>query len=148
MQTREEAEYRLSLAKSNLKDSGKFMRDGLFHWSVLSARLSVENSAKAIISCFRIPSWLHDPSAELRELIGELRRSISNRVGGETIEALRRLADAARELAPDRGKATYGIIDIRLTPTEIYGEAEAKRAVSLAEDSYETAEKFVKSWFL
>jgi len=148
MRTREEAEYRLSLARSNLIDSKKLIKDGLFHWAVLSAQLSVENSAKAVISCFRIPSWLHDPSTELRELIEEQRGGISDRGGGETIEALRRLADAVRELAPDHGKATYGIIDRRLTPAEIYGEAEAKRAVSLAEDSYETAEKFVKSWFL
>jgi len=148
MRTREEAEYRLSLARSNLNDSKKFADDRLFHWAVLSAQLSVENSAKAVISCFRIPSWLHDPSAELRGLIEEQRRGISDRVGGGAIEDLWRLADAARELAPEHGRATYGIVDRRLMPAEIYAEAEARRALSLAEDAYKTAEKFIKSWFL
>lgn len=124
------------------------MEDKLLHWSVLSAQLSVENSAKAIISCFKIPSWLHDPSTEMRELIEEQRGNIKDRLGEDAINPLGRVADAARELAPEHGRATYGVVERRLAPAEIYDEAKARRALSLAEEAYKTAEKFIKSWFL
>lgn len=147
MGLREEVQYRLSLAESNLKDSKKLLRDKLYHWSVLSAQLSVENSAKAIISCFKIPSWLHDPSIELEDTINEHMKDILNIFGGEMIEALKRLENAASELAPEHGRTTYGLIERRILPSKIYDETKASRAASLAEEAYKTAKTFIKKWF-
>lgn len=147
MGLREEAEYRLSLAESNLRDSKKFLGDKLYRWAVLSAQLSVENSAKAVISCFRIPSWLHDPSVELEDVLRDWKDDISRRFEENIVEALKRLAEAASELAPEHGRATYGIIERRVLPSEIYGEPEAQRAVCRAEEGCKTADRFVKKWF-
>ena len=147
MNFREEAEYRLSLAESSLRDSRKFREDKLYHWSVLSAQLSVENSAKAVISCFRTPSWVHDPSTELEDIINEQKEKIAGKVGEHVVARLKTLSDAAAELAPERGKATYGLIERRVPPSDIYDQTSATRALDLAEQSYETAQRFVKEWF-
>lgn len=147
MELREEAEYRVSLARSNLRDSGRFLKARLYHWAVLSAQMSVENSAEAVISCFRIPSWLHDPSTELEDLIDEWAKDILGRFGEGMVKRLRALASAASELAPEHGRATYGVVERRLLPEEMYDEGRASRALSLAEEAYETADQFVKRWF-
>jgi len=45
---------------------------------VFSAQLSVGNSAKAVISCFQIPSWFYDPSEELLEVITKTELELSS----------------------------------------------------------------------
>jgi len=66
-----EALYRLELAGGYLERARKALALGDFADVMAEAQLSVENSAKAVISCFRIPSWSHDPSEELLDVMGE-----------------------------------------------------------------------------
>ena len=85
---------------------------------------------------------------ELEDLISEQRENILHRFNENMIEALKQLASAASELAPEHGRATYGVVERRLLPSEIYGKAEASRALSLAEAGCKTAKRFVKEWFV
>jgi len=64
-----EVNYRVKLAEQYLADAeGAYGRED-YRTTVASSQLAVENAAKAVISAYRIPSWSHDPSHELRDLI-------------------------------------------------------------------------------
>ncbi|ABL78831.1 HEPN domain-containing protein [Thermofilum pendens] len=89
-----------------------------------SAQLAVENYAKAVIAYFRVPSWSHDPSGELLSLLG----SIPADAQREAAE----LADIAKTLAPEHGRATYGEPERGLLPWEVYTRSDAERALELA----------------
>ena len=108
-----------------------------YRGTVSSSQLSVENSAKAVIAIFRIPSWSHDPSIELRELIDQL----PNRVK----EFAEKLAEMAETLAPEHGRSTYGEPLRGLTPWEIYGERDAHTALNYARNSIEYAQKILNA---
>ena len=63
---RHEVLYRLELAERYLKEAEEAYKRKDYRSTVASSQLSVENSAKAVIAFFRVPSWSHDPSHELR----------------------------------------------------------------------------------
>ena len=119
-----EVSYRLRLAELYLKDAENAFRRGDFRAVVASSQLSAENAAKAVIAVFRVPSWSHDPSPELREL----RHRVPEAVRG----LMEELADITEELAPEHGRATYGEPTRALTPWDIYDEGDAKRALKRA----------------
>ena len=119
-----EISYRLRLAELYLEDAESAFERGDYRGAVASSQLSVENAAKAIIANFRVPSWSHDPSHELRELQEALPEDVRALVD--------ELADTAGELAPEHGKATYGEPTRGLTPWDIYDEGDAERALRYA----------------
>ena len=119
-----EVSYRLRLAELYLMDAENAFKRGDFRAVVASSQLSAENAAKAVIAVFRVPSWSHDPSPELREL--------RNRVPEAVRGLLDELADIAEELAPEHGRATYGEPTRALTPWDIYDEGDARRALERA----------------
>ena len=119
-----EVSYRLRLAELYLGDAENAYKDGDYRRVVASSQLSAENAAKAIIAFFRIPSWSHDPSHELRELLG----NISENVRQLAVE----LADIVETLAPEHGRATYGEPSRGLTPWDIYSREDAERALDYA----------------
>lgn len=86
---REEALYRLELAKGYLERARKALALHDFAGTMGEAQLSVENSAKATISCFQIPSWSHDPSEELLEVITNNRTRIIQLLGEKFLERLK-----------------------------------------------------------
>lgn len=45
---------------------------------VQSSQLAAKNAAKAVISHFHIPSWIYDPSKELREILKEIPEDLRN----------------------------------------------------------------------
>jgi len=90
------------------------MRD--FADTMAEARLSVENSAKAVISCLQIPNWSHDPSEELLNILVDNKAKIAQLLGQEFVENLRGLAEEAHVMAPEHGRSTYGDIERRVPP--------------------------------
>jgi len=104
----EEVTYRLALAREHLERARK--RLSVEDWAgvVEAAQLAAENAAKAVIAHFHVPSWNHDPSRELQELVAQLPPAL--------VGAALELATIARELAPEHGVATYGVPQERLTP--------------------------------
>jgi len=117
--------YRLRLAERYLKDAEASLRRKDYRAAVASSQLSAENSAKAVIAFFRIPSWSHDPSPELRELLKEFPIKVRN--------SAEKLADIVEALAPEHGRATYGEPLMGLTPWDIYKEEDANTALKRAE---------------
>jgi HEPN domain-containing protein len=101
LNSEEEAKYRISLAAGYLKraEAAAKRKD---HLAVISnSQQAVENSAKAVISCFRIPSWSHDPSNELSEVMEDNRDKIEEKIGASIFQDINTLALYSRNLAPE-----------------------------------------------
>jgi len=132
---REEISYKVKIAKRYLEEAGNAYRRRDYRLVVSSSQLSVENAAKAVIAVFRTPSWSHDPSNELLELLNQLPEHIRNYT--------RELASIARTLAPEHGRVTYGEPSRGLTPWEIYGEKEAIKSLEMATRALRLMEKIL-----
>ncbi len=131
-----EVEYRLRLAKGHLRDAREAYTRGDFRSVVESSQLVAENSAKSVVAFYRVPSWSHDPSSELNELLESM--------PAELRELASRLASIAHELAPEHARAVYGEPVRGLTPWDIYTEKDAVEALRLAEESLEIAIEVVE----
>lgn len=131
-----EVSYRLRLAELYLRDAEGAYERGDYRGAVASSQLSVENAAKAVIALFRVPSWSHDPSHELRELLSDI-PDRARRLAAE-------LADMAEALAPEHGRATYGEPARGLTPWDIYGEEDARTALSYARRALKLAREVLR----
>ena len=132
-----EISYRLRLAELYLKDAESALERGDFRAVVASSQLSAENAAKAVIAVFRVPSWSHDPSPELRELREQVPEAVR--------ALLDELADIAEELAPEHGRTTYGEPTRGLTPWDIYSEEDARRALERARRALANARVILKA---
>ena len=104
MNSEEEASYRLTLAEGYLKRAQEAATHKDYLSVISNSQLAVENSAKTIISCFRIPSWSHDPSGELLEVEEENRDKIQQRIGSDILNDFKILALFCRDLAPEHGR--------------------------------------------
>ncbi len=124
-----EVSYRARMARRYLEDAGRAYARKDYRLTVASSQLSAENSAKAIIAVFRTPSWSHDPSHELLELLPQLPEHVR--------DSAKELAKIARSLAPEHGRTTYGEPLRGLTPWDIYREEEASESLRRAKKAYE-----------
>ncbi|MFP3304700.1 MAG: HEPN domain-containing protein [Vulcanisaeta sp.] len=116
----DEVRYRYKLAINYLRDANEAFNRGDWRGTVANAQLSAENAAKAVIAVYRVPSWSHDPSGELQELVDRMPRELADLV----IE----LANIAKRLAPEHGRSTYGEPSMGLTPWDIYTQGDAENA--------------------
>lgn len=124
-----EVSYRVKLATRYLEEAEEAFRRRDYRGAVASSQLSAESSAKAVIALFRVPSWSHDPSHELLEVLGMLPADLR--------KPAEELAEIARQLAPEHGRATYGEPLRGLTPWDIYDEESASEALSKAKKAQE-----------
>jgi HEPN domain-containing protein len=69
MNSREDVEYRLSLAKGFLKEAKEDFQLKRWRSCVDNAQMSVENSGKAILTLFGVPPKTHEPAKHLKKLI-------------------------------------------------------------------------------
>ncbi|HDH07089.1 MAG TPA: HEPN domain-containing protein [Thermoproteales archaeon] len=130
---RSETEYRRKLARGFLKDARELFKVGDWRNNVANSQLAAENSAKTIISFYKIPSWSHDPLPELNEVVGQL-----------PLEARRyaeELALMAHQLAPEHARTTYGDLSRGLTPWELYSREDAEKSLKKAEKAVKLMEK-------
>jgi len=147
MDTKEEAEFRCKLAERYVEEARKHLKNKEIVDTVRKAQLSVENGVKAIIACFKLPSWSHDPSRELLEVLSENRDKIE-KIGVTFPERIKESAKVASELAPEHGRTNYGEPITRKTPWELYDKEYAKRVLEGAEEVVKAAREFVGLWFL
>lgn len=96
MESEEEASQRLELAKWYLSRADGAFRRGDPVGCVRDAQFCVENSVKSVIACFRLPSPIHDPSAELLDVIEEYGSEFKE----ELIDGLKKAGKSAKNLAP------------------------------------------------
>ncbi|MEM2437611.1 MAG: HEPN domain-containing protein [Thermoproteota archaeon] len=100
--------------------------------TVSSCQLAVENFAEAIIAVFEVPTWSHDPSDQLSNLIDRLPKI--------SFKEIRELIAMVTELAPEHGRSTYGEPSAGLLPSDIYKEEHASSALEKAKRAREIAE--------
>lgn len=147
MNSEEEAKYRLTLADGYLRRAEEASTRG-DHFSVISnSQLAVENSAKSVISCFRIPSWSHDPSSELLEVIEENKDKIEKRIEINVYHELSTLASHSSDLAPEHGRMSYGDPSLKVPPWDLANPQRASEALSYAQHSVKIAKEFIQKWF-
>ena len=126
-----EVRYRVRLAERYLADAEDAYRRGDFRGAVAASQLAAENAAKAVVAVYRIPSWTHDLSHELREVAEQMPPSAR--------ALAEELASIAELLAPEHDRATYGEPARGLTPWEIYGKGDAEAALQRARRAVELA---------
>jgi HEPN domain-containing protein len=126
-----EVYYRLRLAEGFLKEAEDAFRRRDFRGVVASSQLAVENATKAVIAVYRVPSWSHDPSPELKELTKQVPIGLR--------QLIEELAEVVRVLAPEHGRVTYEEPTRGLTPWEIYKEKDAETALGYARRALELA---------
>jgi HEPN domain-containing protein len=133
----DEVRYRYKLAINYLRDANEAFNRGDWRGTVANAQLSAENAAKAVIAVYRVPSWSHDPSGELQELVDRMPRELADLV----IE----LANIAKRLAPEHGRSTYGEPSMGLTPWDIYTQGDAENALSMAKRAVEIMKAILRT---
>lgn len=146
LNSEEEARYRLDLAKGYLNRARKALASRDFMDTVAEAQLSTENAVKAVISCFQIPSWSHDPSVELREVLEGNKPRIVELLGARFLTKLEEAAEVVHAIAPEHGRASYGDTESRTPPWRLYSEDYAKKALGYAEMVHMVARTFVVKW--
>ncbi|MEM3392719.1 MAG: DNA-binding protein [Candidatus Bathyarchaeia archaeon] len=100
---------------------------------VASSQLAIENFAKAVIAIFEVPTWSHDSSNQLNDLI--------NRLSNDITDNARKLANLAKEFAPEHGRSTYGEPTAGLLPSDIYTKNHALNALEKAKEAEEIVKK-------
>ncbi|PLC63527.1 DNA-binding protein [Vulcanisaeta sp. EB80] len=133
----DEVRYRYKLAINYLRDANEAFNRGDWRGTVANAQLSAENAAKAVIAVYRVPSWSHDPSGELQELVDRMPRELADLV----IE----LANIAKRLAPEHGRSTYGEPSMGLTPWDIYTQGDAENALGMAKRAVEIMKMILRT---
>jgi HEPN domain-containing protein len=133
----DEVRYRYKLAINYLRDANEAFNRGDWRGTVANAQLSAENAAKAVIAVYRVPSWSHDPSGELKELVDRMPRELADLV----IE----LANIAKRLAPEHGRSTYGEPSMGLTPWDIYTQGDAENALGMAKRAVEIMKAILRT---
>lgn len=128
-----EVRYRCRLAIEQLERAERLLP--LRDWVkvVAASQLAIENFAKAVIAVFEVPTWSHDPSNQLGDLIGNL--------PNDAADSAKELASLAREIAPEHGRSTYGEPGAGLLPSDIYKEERALSALEKARKAKGMAEK-------
>ncbi|MFP3296280.1 MAG: HEPN domain-containing protein [Vulcanisaeta sp.] len=133
----DEVRYRYKLAINYLRDANEAFNRDDWRGTVANAQLSAENAAKAVIAVYRVPSWSHDPSGELQELVDRMPRELADLV----IE----LANIAKRLAPEHGRSTYGEPSMGLTPWDIYTQGDAENALGMAKRAVEIMKAILRT---
>lgn len=128
-----EVKYRYKLAMEHLERAERLFLLKDWVGVVSASQLAIENFAKAIIAIFEVPTWSHDPSNQLNDLVENLPNDVVNDA--------KELAILAREMAPEHGRSTYGESTIGLMPSDIYKEGHASNALEGSRKARKIVEK-------
>ncbi|MBO3802049.1 MAG: HEPN domain-containing protein [Candidatus Brockarchaeota archaeon] len=119
-----------------MKDAEEAFRRSDWRIVVASSQSCAENAAKGVIAFFKVPSWSHDPSSELIDILSSIPSNVKKLGEG--------LVSIVRALAPEHGRSTYGEPTRGLTPWDIYSAADAERALGMAREALENAVMILK----
>ena len=128
----EEYEYRLDLSREHLDESTRALKADAYIAAIHEAQLAIENAAKAVIAIFSIPSWIHNPAPELREIAKRVQEK-------EIRDLIEELAEIAEIAAPYHAGSSYGNAERRLTPRQVYTRREAQILVERANRAIDIA---------
>jgi HEPN domain-containing protein len=140
MNSRDDAYYRLSLARGFRDTAERDLARGEWASCVKHAQLAVENSAKASIACRSPIPRTHDPADELTRIAGS-----ATDLPPEIVSALRKIVDCCQSLGThEHVLASYGDERARLTPWQLFTGSEATPALQQAQEAVENAERVVE----
>jgi HEPN domain-containing protein len=144
MNSKADVEDRLRLAKYHLEQAIKFEGEH-YAQAIKESQLSMENSAKAVISCAAHPAPTHKPGEELRKVISGFESKIPEELKAE----LYNLANYSDEAGPLHTEMDYGrrVGGRLLLPPEFVTEKMSKELIEKAKFCYQVAFKFYKLWF-
>jgi HEPN domain-containing protein len=107
--------------------------------SVDSAQLAVENAGKVVLELFGVVGRTHNPSTQIRRLIGE------EQLDAGLSEHLERLAELAELLGSEiHIRTDYGDEAGGRTPWELFDETDAHQALAIAEEAVGLADQLVQ----
>lgn len=139
MDTKEESERLLKEAREGLERATRYF--GIEDWVtvILYSQLTIEKSAKALISCFEAFKWTHNPSEQFRNLIKM----------GLLSDDFSEVASYANEAAPWHGRSTYGDLmnGVWRSPSELCTEEIAAQLLDKAKKSVDKARGFMERFF-
>jgi HEPN domain-containing protein len=136
---REQARYRLRLARGFLEEARQDTELKRWRSAVDGAQLAVENAGKAVLALAGSIGRTHNPATQLRRLIEE------GRFEAARSEYMIRLAELAELLGPDIHVQTdYGDEVEGRTPWELFAEADARQALAVAEEAVTLADQIVR----
>jgi HEPN domain-containing protein len=133
---KDEVNYRRNLAKEHLNAAIKRFQIEDWPGAVQASQLAAENAAKAVIAHFHLPSWSHDPSEELKEIITNVPIDLQ--------DSISKLIEITGTLAPEHERTSYGIALKRITPEQLYDRHKAEKAIKMAHEALKTSEVILK----
>jgi HEPN domain-containing protein len=138
MNSREDVDYRLNLAKGFLKEAQEDFQLKRWRSCVANAQLSVENSGKAILMVFGVSPKTHEPAKHLSKLIqkSKIPEEISARIKEILPEFL--ILGVEEHFMTDYGdESSYKL------PWDIFDEKSANLALKAAQDCKSASENIV-----
>jgi HEPN domain-containing protein len=138
MNSREDVDYRLNLAKGFLKEAQEDFQLKRWRSCVANAQLSVENSGKAILMVFGVSPKTHEPAKHLSKLIqkSKIPEEISARIKEILPEFL--ILGVEEHFMTDYGdESSYKL------PWDIFDEKSAKLALKAAQACKSASENIV-----
>ena len=138
MNSREDVDYRLNLAKGFLKEAQEDFQLKRWRSCVANAQLSVENSGKAMLMVFGVSPKTHEPAKHLSKLIqkGKIPEEISARIKEILPEFL--ILGVEEHFMTDYGdESSYKL------PWDIFDEKSAKLALKAAQACKSASENIV-----
>jgi len=133
---KDEVNYKRNLAKEHLNAAIKRFRIEDWPGAVQASQLAAENAAKAIIAHFHLPSWSHDPSEELKEIITNVPIMLQ--------DGINKLIEITGTLAPEHERTSYGLTLKRITPEQLYDRHKAEKAINMAHEALKISEVILK----
>jgi HEPN domain-containing protein len=138
--SREDSEYRLRLARGFLHEARHNFEHALWRSCVDNSQLTVENCAKTVIAIFEPVEKTHDPSHQIKKLI-------SRRPGDpELTQMLEDLVPMAEKFSSEKHFMTdYGDEVTKTDPWTLFGKQEAREALDMAEKAFQISESVFRS---
>lgn len=140
MNSREDVEYRLNLAKGFLKEAEEDFQLKRWRSCVNSAQLSAENSGKAILMIFGVSPKTHEPARFLGKLVHDM--EIPKETGDKIKEIL---PDFLTLGAEEHFMTDYGDESSYKLPWDIFDKESAKLALNAAKRCKSAAEDIIKN---
>lgn len=130
MYVTEEARFRLRLVEGFLEEARQDMAFRRWRSCVDNNQLAVENAAKTVLALLGPVGRTHKPGILLREALD------GGRFPPSVVQQVERIAECAELLGPDvHIQSDYGDEVGWRTPWELFDEADAQRALSMAEEA-------------
>ncbi len=142
MNSREDVDYRLNLAKGFLKEAQEDFQLKRWRSCVANAQLSVENSGKAILMVFGVSPKTHEPAKHLSKLIqkSKIPEEIRARIKEILPEFL--ILGVQEHFMTDYGdESSYKL------PWDIFDEKSAKLALDAAQACKSASEDIISQVF-